>query len=173
MNAKATELRESAAAHDRAAQESFERCDTDGALSQWAHGLSGQKDRLQADIEESGGKAEFLALFDLEGNLVAAKLIDTRYGRAWGILESDDPRSKIVKWFNPSEAMKAVTARRNDAKKGYFVGYVAAPAKAELRGGDLLTVSAVPVRLDGGFSRDVEIVDNGHGEGSGNYYRNW
>lgn len=172
-NAKAAELRESAAAHDREAEDSFQRCDTDGALTQWSHGVNAQKDRLQADIEENDGKAEFTALFDLEGNLVAAKYIETRFGWAWGVLENDDPNSAIVSWFNSSEARKGATARRNDARKGYCVGYVSAPAYAALRGGNMLTLTAVPVRRDGGFSRDVEILDNGHGKDGGGYYQDW
>lgn len=168
MTATATatpqELREQAAAHDRKAHESFERCDTDGFMSQWADGLTAGKLRLQAQIAENGGRATHPALFDLEGNLVPAKLVDGRYGLVWGLLEDDDPHGRFVGWFNPSQARRPGVARRNDAKKGYYIGYVLAPAEAKLRGGNACTVMPVAVRTDGGFSRDVEIVDNGRGE---------
>src|SRR5690606_26317917 len=61
---KAEELREMARGRDREAADSFDRCDTDGALSQWASGINAQKYRLQADIAENGGMWEFPALFD-------------------------------------------------------------------------------------------------------------
>jgi hypothetical protein len=168
----ATELRERAAAHDAAAQASYERCDTDGALSQRAHGLNAHKDLLQAQIVEAGGTARFVALFDLEGNLVPAKWIQTGEGRmVFGLLDPVTLRGRFIGWFNPSQAAKAATARRNDAKKGYTIGYVAAPARAELRGGNIACVMAQAVRTDGGFSPDVQILDNGQSEGGSSYYR--
>src|SRR5687767_13137365 len=85
---------------EREAYESFARCDTDGFLSQHVQGLSARKHRLQAEVIEKGGRWEFDALFDLDGNLVAAKVVEGRYGPSWGILASDDPRSKIVAWVN-------------------------------------------------------------------------
>lgn len=160
----AQQHRSTAAAHDTAAQESFERSDTDGFMSQWAHGVMAQRERLAADIAEDGGRAMFLALFDTNGNLVPAKYIETRFGYSWALLSSDDPRSEFKGWFNPSKARKVGVARTNDAKKGYYVGYVMAPAKADLGGGNLTSVRAYPKRIDGGFSRDVEIVDNGQDE---------
>jgi hypothetical protein len=45
------------------AAESFERCDTDGFLSQWASGLSAQRAALQAEIVRSGGRAQFRGLY--------------------------------------------------------------------------------------------------------------
>ena len=160
-NKTAQELRQSAARHDQEANESFERSDTDGFMSQWASGVVAQEERLQADIVENGGKWEFQALFDLDGNLVAAKKIETQYGWSWGIFADDSGRGRFTGWFNESKARKEETRIANDAKKGYYVGSVLAPAKAVLRGRSRTSVYAVAVRLDGGWSRDVEIVDNG------------
>lgn len=159
--ATAAQLRDQAAEHDRKAEESFQRCDTDGALSQWADSRMAGLYRLQADIEENGGRALFVALFDLDGNLVPAKWIETRYGMAWALLDEDNPRGRFKGFFRPSEARDGHRARATDARRGYYVGYVMAPAKAELRGGNVCTVTACAVRTDGGFSRDVEIVDDG------------
>ena len=39
MTSTAAQLREAAAADRQAAYDSFERCDTDGFMSQWASGL--------------------------------------------------------------------------------------------------------------------------------------
>lgn len=62
----AAELRESAAHEDQLAADSFERSDTDGFLTQWAHGITADRDRLQANIVENGGVWRLLALFDAE-----------------------------------------------------------------------------------------------------------
>ena len=159
------ELRAQAAENDRRAQESWERSDTDGFLSQWASGITARLQRRQAEILENGGKADFPALFDAEtGELVPAKLVETRYGLAWGILADDNPRSRFVAWFNESSARKGATRLRNDRRKGYTVGRVLAPAKAEIMGSGTGLAGAASAyvgvrRLDGGFSRDVEILE--------------
>ncbi|MFC4060209.1 hypothetical protein ACFOWE_18040 [Planomonospora corallina] len=173
MTTTATELRTQAAAHDRAAHESFERCDTDGALSQWSHGLLAAQARLQATIEENGGRALFPTLFDLTGNLVPAKQVQGEWGPYWVLLAGDDPDGRTRGWFGPSKAKKAQTARRADAAKGYYVGYVMAPAKAELRGGNIACVAPVAVRTDGGFSRDVIVVDDGQHDEYGEVLGRW
>jgi hypothetical protein len=167
------ELREQADLRDRQAAESFDRCDTDGFMSQWASGLTARKLRLEADLIENGGRAMFPALFDTDGNLVPAKYVTVRRGYrhdyAWGLLADDDPHGRFVGWFNPSNARTKGTARRNDAKKGYYVGYVMAPAKATIRANGTGMAGAAsatvgPDRTDGGFSRDVVVFDNGHGD---------
>ena len=48
-------LRAEAKRSDEAAEESFQRCDTDGIPSQWAWGLGAQRDRKQADLLDGGG----------------------------------------------------------------------------------------------------------------------
>jgi hypothetical protein len=65
--AKAVELRASSAAQEQAKQDSFDRCDTDGFLSQWAHGVCASRDQLAAQVAEQGFVSEFPALFDLQG----------------------------------------------------------------------------------------------------------
>jgi hypothetical protein len=160
---RAQSLRALAAEHARRSQESFDRSDTDGFLSQWASDLTARQYRLAADLAEAGDRAEFPALFDLDGNLVAAKLITTRYGTAWALLESDDPNSRFIGWVNRSYAQKAATRNANMARKGYSEGTVLAPAKADIMGSGTGLSGAASAyvgvkRTDGGFSRDVEVV---------------
>lgn len=157
--------RQRAVEHDQAAAESFERSDTDGALTQWSHGVSAQKERLQARIDDNGGTWEFPALFDLDGNMVPAKLIDTQYGSAFALLESDDPSSSLTgKWINPSNARSHEVRNRNMRKKGYTIGTVRAPARAELSGSGTglsgaLSVTAYARRVYGDTLDDgVEVV---------------
>ena len=122
----AAALRGKASAAHQSAVDSFDRCDTDGYATQAASDLNGRLYTRQAEIVEAGGVQEFPALFNLDGALVAAKGIRTRYGFAWGVLASDDPDAAIVSWFNPSAAQDPARARKANARKGYYVGTVRA-----------------------------------------------
>lgn len=155
-----------AAKHLQAEQESYERSDTDGALSQFASRINWRKEMLAAEIADNGGKWTFSALFDLEGRLISAKRFEGQWGWTWGMLPDDNPQSKFNKYLNESNAKSDNTFIKNMAKKGYYVGKVMAPARAELGGGGtgmggITSVQAYAKRTDGGFSRDVDIVDNG------------
>ena len=84
------QLREEAAQSRQDVVDSFERCDTDGFLSQWASGLTAQLKDRQASITENGGVSDFPILVDAETKkLVPAKLVDTRFGTAWSLLDDD------------------------------------------------------------------------------------
>lgn len=159
MSASPETLRAEAAQHERDAYESFERCDTDGFLSQWASGLSASQKRLQAEITEQGDSYEFPALFDLDGEIVPAKLLPTRYGIAWAIFASWDAlnahRSPIERWVTAFPVRESTMTR-----KGYYEGSVRAPARAELRGGNACTVNAVAVRTSYWLA-DIAVIDNG------------
>lgn len=156
-------LREQAVRFDREAAESFERCDTDGFLSQWASGISARKARLEADIVEAGGKAEFPALFDADGNLVAARLVDTLYGLSWCLIDETNPHGPALGWFNSSKHRDNAKRIAANVRKGYRLGRVMAPARAEIGGSGKGLAGAASCyvyarRMDGGFSYDVEIV---------------
>lgn len=69
--AEIAKLEERAEASRRAKQESFDRCDTDGFVSQWASGVNAERDYKQIEILKNGGHAEFRVLVDGEGNVVA------------------------------------------------------------------------------------------------------
>lgn len=127
MTESPTQLRERAAAHDREAHDSFERCDTDGFLSQWASGLTAQQLRREATIAENGGVASFLALFTTGGEWVPAKPIDGRYGTRWMVL---DTTGKATGEFLPYLPVRRDTL----AKRGYVEGYACWPAKAAIHG---------------------------------------
>lgn len=152
-------------ARDRMAQ-FYDQDSSENFASHWASNLANNELELKAQIAEDGFVAEFPALFDLEGNLLAAKLIETRYGMTWGILPSDDPKESFISWFSPSNANTDSHRVANNAKKGYYVGTVKAPAWVTMRGtgtgySGAMSVRPMVFRTDGGFSRDVEIVDRG------------
>lgn len=157
------ELRAYAAESRRNAYDSFERCDTDGSLSQAASTTMADVAELQIHINENGGRAEFLALFDLDGNVVPAEYRKSNhYGRPdyWLILD----READVRFFTPSQAKKEGVARKNDAKRGFYVGYAMFPAFATT-GGNRTSFWAKAERHDDRDFSDVVPVDNGHIEG--------
>lgn len=158
---KAAEHRDQAEQYEREAAASWDRSDTDGFVSQWAYRTLAREERLKADVAEKGGRWEFPALFDLAGNLVAAKLIETKYGPRWGVLSSDDPRSTVAAWLTAYPVRKSTLER-----KGYREGVVLAPAVVKIGGSGrglagAMSVSVGVERTDQGFSRDVEIVSTG------------
>lgn len=63
------------------AEESFQRCDTDGFVSQWALGIGADRDRMDAQILRDGGMASFPVLCDADGNVIADRIysFENRY----------------------------------------------------------------------------------------------
>lgn len=55
-------------------EESFQRCDTDGFLSQWALNIGAQRDRRQIEVLRNGGYARFPVLCDAEGNVLCERI---------------------------------------------------------------------------------------------------
>lgn len=125
MSKSAEEWQEKARECRHAAYESFERCDTDGFLSQWAANTMAAIYDKCAAIVANDGYYEFSQLYNLEGNPVNARLVTTQYGLAWRIEHEDG----TVSWFNPSKAKDEERRRKNNAKKGYFEGYAEFPAR--------------------------------------------
>lgn len=71
----------------QASHDSFERCDTDGALSQWANQTMARKHTLAAQIAANGGVWEFESrrLERLDGSEVEARICHTKYGFRWRV----------------------------------------------------------------------------------------
>ena len=144
----ASQLRTEATQADRNAHESFDRCDTDGFVSQWASGLTARLKRLEADILDNGGVWTFPGLFDLEGHRVRAKLIPGRYGTCWALC---DAHGQFTGQF-----VKAYLRPHNLAKKGYIERDETALARAKLHGSGYglsgaTSVQPIVERLDGGY----------------------
>jgi hypothetical protein len=113
----ASELREQAAACRAEAAASFERCDTDGFLSQWASGITARLKDTQAEIAEAGGTAVF-ARWELQkdGRRVLTRKVSTRYGEKWRIDETDE-------WITYG-------SERAAKRRGYEMGEVIERAEA-------------------------------------------
>jgi len=133
-----TTLREQAAQYEQDAKNSFDRCDTDGFVSQWASGVMAQERRMKADLEDNGGMAEFDVLFDLEGNKQNAKIINGKFGPCWAFMDND---GKFTGQF-----VSATITAKTLAKKGYVEGVEMAPAKVALTGSGRGLAGATSVR---------------------------
>lgn len=157
----AVDLRNKALDLQKQKNESFDRCDTDGFLTQWALGLEAEELNAQANVEENGGKAEFPALFDLTGKRVRAKLITThppwaRWAnvRTWAFCDKED---KFTGLFINAFPKRPETM----ARKGYKEGFEKAPAKATTLGhGHGLggTVWVATIRTDKGYPENAKVV---------------
>lgn len=111
----ADEWREMAAVRFNRAAESFDRCDTDGFLSQAASNTMGLLYNALAKLAEEDGRSEFIELADLDGNLLPARYVKTRYGYSWVYEDA----AGITHWFHESKARKGEARRAAHEKKGY------------------------------------------------------
>ncbi|MFE0101137.1 hypothetical protein [Streptomyces sp. NPDC059009] len=167
------------AAEERAkAQESYERSDTDGFVSQWAHGVMAAEREVQAEVDENGGVWDFRAIFtaaDLKradgavipaGTPIPAVREQGKWGFTWIVFNAEARALLGSKYLNESTSRNPDRERAANAKKGFYLGTVRVPAEADTIGGGrglagATSVTVVPVRVDGGFSADAEIIDNG------------
>lgn len=145
--AEADKLDAKSAASEQAKEDSFERCDTDGFLSQWAHGLTAQEARAKAAILRNGGYAAFVGLYETAtGKRVPAKLRRGDYGLYWMVC---DAQGQATGQFYPSGFHS-----RKLAAAGLEERWEVAPASAKLTGegtGLSGTCWVETYRTDGGY----------------------
>lgn len=157
---KVASLRAAAATAEKQKEESIERSDTDGYMSQWASGLTAQESLMKAELEENAGKAEFSALFDKDGNMVPAKLIDTKFGQAWAVYS--DPNNSSSKFtgvfINESQSDNPKTKEAALARKGYTLGRVKAPAYVGSSGTNTASVRPTIFRSGKDIFNECEII---------------
>lgn len=152
----AAEWLEQAEASERRVQESWERSDTDGFMSQWASGTMAREYRTCARLAEQNGTWEFEALFDLDGNYVPAKYIESQFGWTYALLNAEQGgRGRYLGFVNPSNAKNPATRRRNMEKKGYRFGKVRARATVESYAASAVSVGHSIVQIEW---LDVEVV---------------
>lgn len=120
--------------------ESFERCDTDGFLSQFALDIRVNEYMKWAELAENDFQDTFETLADMDGNLVPCRFIKTQFGYAYGVYESFEEAQncgKIIKWVGTG-----VRAAKN---KGYKIIDVKTEAKVVFSGGYTASVHTEPV----------------------------
>ena len=83
---------------------------------------------IPASLVEAGGKAWFTTLADLDGNWVPSKLVDTRYGTRWVLLDANGR-------FIQGSWMGAFPRRRSTmTRKGFREVQGLWPAVAKMQG---------------------------------------
>lgn len=139
-------------------EESHDRCDTDGFLSQWAWGLNAQEYAARADILEHGGCAKFLGLFDAAtGARVPAKIIASQFGARWMLCDATTGKATGVFFAVGSldENNEPANSKRTKlVKAGFVEAFEWAPAIAKCVGtGTGLSGRAwiATLRTDGGW----------------------
>lgn len=153
------------AAADAAAkrvEESWDRSDTDGFLTQWASGLTSRKHTAQAKIDENGGTARFVGLFDADGNRIAAKQMRGEYGAYWALVDENDTFTGV--FINRTKAAVGTrpSARSKMGQYGLYEDWEEAPARAVIQGsGTGLSGNAwvATVRTDKGYPAGARVVE--------------
>jgi hypothetical protein len=69
-------LRELASSYRQKKEKSFQRCDTDGFLSQWALGMNAEKLDREIRLLENGGYDQFPVLCDESGRVIADHIFE-------------------------------------------------------------------------------------------------
>lgn len=128
------EIREIIAAHESrvdARHENARRIGDDDAchlgLSAWGEGLTATLLERELELSERGWTASFPRLADLEGNEIPARVIDSRFGRCWMLL---DEKGESTGTFAPYRPKRPSTLER----RGYREIEVERPAFARLEG---------------------------------------
>lgn len=155
----AAEWEQEAAESNRRSQESWERSDTDGFLSQAASDAMARLYMLNARIARDGGTAEFRAIFDLAGNLIQIHTSEGQYGDYW--YNADADTNGAPRFIRPSEARKGARRLATDEKKGFRVGVIRAVPGTDLYG--KYTWFAATFLPKSTKRTDVTVVDNGTG----------
>lgn len=151
-DAIASSEREAAAVSRERAAESWERSDTDGFVSQWAHGVMGGVHDLAARIADNGGVWTFTGLFDsVSGKRVDARLVSTKYGKTWCVRRSDGSVAHWVSAYKSgprSKLAKLGLVERDETAKAKADTW-APPGARGLSGAT--SVQVIAKRLDGGI----------------------
>lgn len=83
-------LRDQAETARARAEESFQRCDTDGVYTQIAHRLEASRLRLAADLVDHDGLDVFVGLYEVAtGRRVVARIVTGDFGEQWELHSSE------------------------------------------------------------------------------------
>ena len=118
-------FRASSRKHIQNANDSFDRCDTDGFVSQWCSGISSRLDDLKADLADQGG----MTVIDVVIDLATDKVVGVRKVRNdFGTSIPCNINGKTV-WINPY-----LKRESSYTKKGVRMAFMHCYAKAETTG---------------------------------------
>lgn len=146
-------LRLQAQKHREDAQDSFDRCDTDGFLSQWASGINSRLNDAKADLLDREGLTVVDVLVDIfTDRVVGVKTVHTKYGEAFPVTRDD----KTV-WVSAYYA-KPETYTKKGVRKAYMHCYADAQTVGGGRGlGGCAGVSVATVPFRSWLAKQLEI----------------
>ena len=109
---------------------------SDCALSNWADGITRNRIELEIELEKAGGLAPFLAIQTLEGTLVDARMIETKFGTCWAIYAGGRKTGEFLPVCDSdSECGTPYVAKdRKIRKRGYRQVTVLRPAVVKIVG---------------------------------------
>jgi len=153
----AEQHREAAKACRKRSTDSFERCDTDGFLSQWASDLSANEHLANADILDAGGVSEFWGLYEGDRRVKASMVqVEDRYSYGtvtkW-VVEDDDPVCATRKWI-PSGPRSRIQKSLGLKERREI-----APARAVLGDGGGGNVFVKTIRTGCRYGSDAKLVE--------------
>lgn len=134
-DAMAESLRASMKAQYDAAVKSFERCDTDGFLSQWASRMTGDADGAAVELCKARGLTTVSVLLDIEtGEIASTHHKWGDFGPFW-VLNDAAAEKSGKRFVNESQAQRKATFLKNMAAKGFKVGTAEVRAEVKIVGG--------------------------------------
>jgi len=143
----AAELRDKARDNRQSASDSFDRCDTDGFMSQWADGLTARAYECAASIAEEHGWIEVKALFTLDGHFLTAELRASQnygWGMYWDVPAQLAAKHGLAKrYVNDPTAGSPVRRAKTLAKKGVAIGILRVRPYVTMAGSNATNVSVV------------------------------
>ena len=122
----AAERQEKISDHLNKQAESYERCDTDGFMSQMSHGVMASLHETERDLEATNGYELATGLYTLDGQRIRAKLIDGKFGMCWAFCDMNDKFTGRFEKYAP-------VRKSTHTKKGIVERYIeAVQVKAEI-----------------------------------------
>jgi len=107
-------------------------------------------DELTAQLAQTDGTIKTIALFDLAGNWIPARMVTSNFGTSWLVL---DANGKSTGAFVPFRSAK----RETQAKRGFVEGYVLVPATVGLFGGFRPQAAIVP-KHEVGTVKPIKVI---------------
>jgi hypothetical protein len=137
----ADQYRKSAARSVEMAEESFQRCDTDGFMSQWSSGINARLDLAKADIVDQEYVDTFVGLY-VGQRRIKAKAYRSQFGTSWVMHESEQELISL----RGGAFLPTGRNSRIHKKLGIREALETAPAWAKISGEHLTNLSVVRYR---------------------------